>query len=206
MPGHVIPLAVFLCLRGRMGKQVDHIGAVEIRRQFVQKCGVRRLARIVVAVVRHCDEEKAGIRLHGLEPLDDGTVPSRKGVRVFRPVVGVDIGGAADRLVLVNDVVDPERENIRLTELVLAPKALLLGKCAHIIRRRHAAAGEIPHRAARVARQKLPPRIVEHVMVIPAAVFVERFEFTRGQAVADAADRAENADHAAARHHAVKRL
>ena len=161
----------------------------------------------VVASARHRHQEEARLRLHRLESLDNSGIISTKCFGIFTKIIAVNVRNRPELLLLTEKVVDAERDYVCLTELVGVPEIVVFGERLPILLRGHAAFRKIVNFAARRARDVLPPRVLEVVVVALFRFFgVGRFEFARRKRVADAADRAENRGETAVIDDAIERL
>ena len=201
--------AVFGILHGRVLCHIHDIGKVKQLRNFIKqrRMLVNNAVMCLVSRVQHRHQEKPCLRLHGEQTLNDLCIPAGKCFGVVLCVVRkTDIIRRAERHLPSEQIVDTERNDIALAELVGVPEVIGFGKRLHVFLCCHAAAREIVGFCADETCEVLSPRILIHIVPAGIALRIARLEFTGGKAVADAADGAENAGKAAVSGNVVKGL
>ena len=213
MTVEVVAADDLLVVEGGVGVQVDDVGVGEILCKLVKTGGEACAGTLGLCigfkelVAGHGDKEELGLGCDGPVLLDDTGVVTGHGFRVLCGIVGVDVRHLTQLLLHANQIVDAQRDDVRLRAQGGIPPAALLCIALAVLGGGHAAAGEIVSGKARRPCQELTPGIFKHIIIVMvAAVGAGDLKLARGQTVTYAGDGAENAGKATVGHNAVKRL
>ena len=148
---------------------------------------------VVVIAVGHGDKEKFGARLEVFIAHEQRSEPAGESVAKGSDAAVVEVVRRARLLLSSEQVVLAESKEVSLRRDFGAEETHAVAEGFEIFLGGHAAAREVVHGIAVFSCYVLTPGVLEIIVVLVGAVFIDGDQLARRQTVAHACDSAENA-------------